>query len=82
VGSISTSSSSLLFCSMCCLPPSMLRAFITHGIQTRVISSNAICRPLCLNAYQGGPLLLHAGYGSGTFALLLALVFCFCSLLY
>ncbi len=60
VSSIPTSSSSLLFCS---LPRSMLRAFITHGIQTRVISSNAICRSLCLNAYQGGPSLLYAGYG-------------------
>ena len=63
VGSIPTSSSSLLFCSWCSVPCSMLHVFITHGIQTSVISSNAICRPLRLSAYQGGPSLLHAGYG-------------------
>ncbi len=58
VGSTPTSSSSLLFYSLC----SVLRIFIVHGIQTRFMSSNAIRHLLRWSAYQDVPSLLHAGY--------------------
>jgi hypothetical protein len=51
VDSISISSSSLLFCSLLC-------AFMAHGMQRLVISSNAIRTLLHLSIHQDSPSLL------------------------